>query len=57
MWAAQFGLCGVCKREMLRRDVEERRRAWMRLPEMFGLENDECGFAGGNDGESGLDSD
>ena len=30
---------------------------WVRLPGAFGLEDDECGFAGGNDGESDSDSD
>ena len=56
-WAGDFGLCKVCKGEMLRRDVEGRRRVWIGLPEMFGLEGEECGFTDGRDGESDSDSD
>ena len=43
-WAEAFGLCGVCKREMRKREVEERRRAWMLLPGIFGLSVKACGF-------------
>ncbi|PIL26539.1 hypothetical protein GSI_12297 [Ganoderma sinense ZZ0214-1] len=56
-WVAEFGLCKVCKREMLRRDVEERRRVWMLLPNMFGLDDNECSFTDGRDGESDSDDD
>ncbi|KAI1795347.1 hypothetical protein LXA43DRAFT_992392, partial [Ganoderma leucocontextum] len=54
-WLSDFSLCRVCKREMLAREVQERRRVWMLLPEMFGLTADKCGFTSGG-GESDSDS-
>ncbi|KAI1795348.1 hypothetical protein LXA43DRAFT_38340 [Ganoderma leucocontextum] len=43
-WAENFGVCSVCKREMLQREDEEQRRVWMLLPDMFGLTVEDCGF-------------
>ncbi len=49
-WAANYGLCGVCKREMLEREaVAERRRMWRLLAGMFGLTVEACGFTTDNE--------
>ena len=53
--AADFGLCKVCTREMRQKEVEERRRVWMVVPEMFGLNADNCNMT--TEGEDSGDSD
>ncbi|KAM5539317.1 hypothetical protein V8D89_007008 [Ganoderma adspersum] len=45
--AGAFGVCDVCKEARLERETEERRKAWMLLPGMFGLTVEECGFGTG----------
>ena len=55
--AADFGLCRVCTREMLQKEVEERRRVWMVVPEIFGLDADRCNVTSGREEESDSDSD
>lgn len=43
-WAVKFGLCTICKKGMLTRQVEERRRVWNMLPGVFCMTAEECGF-------------
>ncbi|KAI1795345.1 hypothetical protein LXA43DRAFT_992385 [Ganoderma leucocontextum] len=50
-WADVHDLCKVCMRGMLEREVEERRRVWKMLPEIFDLTPEDCGFASGDDSE------
>lgn len=49
IWAADHELCEVCTREMLAREVEERRRVWKLLPGIFGLTVEACGFITGDE--------
>lgn len=44
MWAVDFKLCKVCKKALLDRQVEERRRVWDMLPGVFDMTVGECGF-------------
>ena len=50
-WAYEHDLCKTCKKEMLERQAERRRRMWKMLPEVFGLTAKDCGFPSGDDSE------
>ncbi len=43
-WTGPDGLCMICKRVMLQREVEAQGAAWKLLPEIFGFTPQECGF-------------
>ena len=42
---------------MLQKEVEERRRVWMVVPDMFGLDADNCNMTTGGEDSSDSDSD
>ncbi|PIL26542.1 hypothetical protein GSI_12300 [Ganoderma sinense ZZ0214-1] len=42
--AADSGLCKVCTKYMRQRDVAERRRVWLMLPEVFMMAVEDWGF-------------
>ncbi|PIL26172.1 hypothetical protein GSI_11927 [Ganoderma sinense ZZ0214-1] len=43
-WAKAYGMCKGCKRKLLARDREERRKMWIKLPGVFGFTVQACGF-------------
>ncbi|PIL26527.1 hypothetical protein GSI_12285 [Ganoderma sinense ZZ0214-1] len=50
-WGEVDDLCGVCRRGMLDREAQERRRVWKLLPGIFLLNAGKCGFATDSDAD------
>ncbi|KAM5539624.1 hypothetical protein V8D89_006733 [Ganoderma adspersum] len=51
-WARAHGLCGVCKKAALERDVKARRKVWDSLPQIFDIEVEGWVAGGGDGGEA-----